>query len=297
MKIVHQINFMDRPGIERLTTRLGIHVTINDSIAGRSGFFTIEERDENWQEVRDYTKSHGISDFVGTVYEKEDFEKANWFLIRTSSKGYPQPEGNFGYLEMTYDLTTYCRSCGIGKKQNNPFRFKNEPKNASIFGLNWISDEFFVNKDVKQKFELNNINGIEFLKPVFHKSKKEVDSFFQAYVKHILPPALNTYNCKAILCKYLNEEDMEIQENWKRQKLPNYCGRVKYHVPKRGPITIEKEAFSNVPDVVKISEWFGSGGEARQPISVSKKLRNLIIKEKWKGVAFDPIFHEEISFS
>ncbi len=198
-----------------------------------------------------------------------------------------------GYLEMTYDLSDYCRSCGIEKKQNNPFRFKNEPKKSDIFGLNWVFDEFFVSHDVKEKLENNNITGIEFTKPVLHKSSKEVENYFQAYVKQILPPALNSYNCTPITCKYMNEEDMAT-ENWRRPKLPNYCGRVKYYHPRRGPITINTKAFNNAPDVVKIHEWFGSGLDASQLILVSKNLRSLIIKEKWKGVAFDPIFHEEV---
>ncbi|MGS2727906.1 hypothetical protein ACU8DI_15295, partial [Psychroserpens sp. BH13MA-6] len=70
----------------------------------------------------------------------------NWYHIKTEQFGYPQPEDDFGYMELTYEPNIGCPTCHIGIKQNNPFRFRSEPKakNSQFIGLNWVFDQIFV---------------------------------------------------------------------------------------------------------------------------------------------------------
>ncbi len=60
MKIAFQICFMDNPGLERLASRLGIHLDIIASIYGRSGVFFIDESEKNWPEILEFVKKNGI---------------------------------------------------------------------------------------------------------------------------------------------------------------------------------------------------------------------------------------------
>ncbi len=38
----------------------------------------------------------------------------NWFYERRGHFGYPQPEDDFGYLELTYEPNIGCPTCHIG---------------------------------------------------------------------------------------------------------------------------------------------------------------------------------------
>lgn len=43
------------------------------------------------------------------------------------SHGYPMPDMDFGYRDITYDLSDYCASCGVGLRQKDAFQIKSVP--------------------------------------------------------------------------------------------------------------------------------------------------------------------------
>jgi hypothetical protein len=94
------------------------------------------------------------------------------------------------------------------------------------------------------------------------------------------------------ICKKPEEEDeinnSELDREMESKK--NYCGQLKYNFPQRSVLAFDKNIFEGQPDFVKPFEWFGSGGSASRPILVSKKVRNIILKEKFRGAFFVPVF-------
>ena len=111
-----------------------------------------------------------------------------WYRILTGQFGYPQPDGDFGYLKATYDLSHACPTCGIGKIQENPFRFRSEPKakKSQFMGVNWVFDQVFIREEIKEKIVEENIRGISFSRPVIHKSGKAMTSIYQMHVEAYL---------------------------------------------------------------------------------------------------------------
>ena len=217
----------------------------------------------------------------------------NWYHIRTGQFGYPQPEGDFGYLELTYEPNVGCPTCHIGIRQNNPFRFRSEPKakNSQFLGLNWVFDQIFVREPVKTEFEENGITGISFSRPIFHKSEKELETIYQLHVDTILPKALISENLTTERCEY--PTDKKMLKFLKTMDSPlvkgPFCGELKFNFPQGQKMTFDIDAFENLPDFVRTNEWFGSGGSANRPILISEKVKNLIELNKWRGAFLDQI--------
>ena len=243
--------------------------------------------------MKEAVKDFDIWPQIGTTYDKEDINNANWFEAGAGSYQYPQPEDDFAYLKATYNLDNYCSTCGIGNIQNAPFRLQSEPKqfNNQFWGLHWVFDAIFLRQEAKNILEKENISAVSFSKPLLHRKKTEVQSLFQLHVDTILEKGFNSYNTQIITCKYMNEEDVNVGPAAQNSIDDPFCGRVKYNIPERGGITFDKKIFDDMPDIAKSNEWFGSGALAFQLIFFSKKVKDIIEKNKFKGIYFTPIFH------
>jgi hypothetical protein len=230
---------------------------------------------------------------IGTLYDKEDIAKANWFYVMVGEFQYPQPEDDFGYLRATFNLDHYCPNCGIGKSQNAPFRLKTIPKqpNSQFWGLHWEHDAIFIRAEAKRILESENIEGISFSKPVLHKNGLEVADMWQMHIHTELSAGLDSYNLQTETCEYADGEENEEGMAGMPVKLIHYCSRIKYNFPNRGPVTFDESCFQNAPEIVRSNEWFGSGGVAFHLPLVSKRLKQIIEKNKLKGLAFTPVFH------
>ena len=60
-----------------------------------------------------------------------DSEKAEWFHLAYgigAVRGWPQPGANNGWMDVTYDVSNWCRACNGGVIQKGPYRFKSELK-------------------------------------------------------------------------------------------------------------------------------------------------------------------------
>jgi hypothetical protein len=257
--------------------------------------FYLYEDDPRFVELKTSIDKFKILPQVGTTFNKEDFEKADWFHISTGEHQYPQPEDDFGYLQTTYNLDSYCPTCGIGKIQNAPFHLKQIPKqkNSQFWGLHWVFDVVFVRPETKDLLIREGITGISFLNPHLHKKNLPINEVSQIVIQSSLPPGLLTYNLKEVTCKYMNEEDIELSEKWRNSKDATFCGRHKFNFPMRGSLTFRKESFDSAADIVQSSEWFGSGASAMRPIIVSKRFKKLVEDNKIRGLKFTPVFHQE----
>ncbi|MCP4602698.1 MAG: hypothetical protein GY847_19645 [Proteobacteria bacterium] len=154
--------------------------------------------------------------------------------------------------------------------------------------MHWVFDEVFLRPEAKLVLEREGITGITFSHPVYHRSGKEMTTVFQMRIEETIQAGLVTKELNTVTCKENNEE-------WKfagaRKNVTGYpfCGRVKYHHPRRSPITFKKEAFGKLSDVVKSQEYFGSGAGAHRLIVVSRKFTEVIAKHKLRGMRLRPV--------
>lgn len=227
---------------------------------------------------------------IGTEYEKADIKNAEWFILNTGEYQYPQPEEDFGYLKATFNLDKYCHLCGIGKVQNAPYRLRTEPKqpNNQFWGLHWEFAAVFVRLEAKNILEREKIKGISFSNPVLHKKNIPIEGFYQLHIETILNKGFHNYNSKTITCKINNEENLNTD------KTLQCCGRIKFHHPMIGGYLFDKSIFDKNFDIVTSSEYFGSGGSANRLQIVSKNFKQIVEKNKLKGLSFIPVMHDEL---
>ena len=228
---------------------------------------------------------------IVTEYEKADIKNAAWFIVNTGEYQYPQPEDDFGYLKATFNLDNYCHLCGIGKVQNASFRLKTVPKqpNNQFWGLHWAFDAIFIRQSTKDILVREGIRGIRFSNPVNHKTNVPIEGFYQLHIDTILNNGFNSYNTKTITCKINNEENLN------NDRSLHYCGQIKFHHPFIGGYLFDKGIFDPDFDIVESKEYFGSGASAHKLQIVSKKFKDIVNKNKLKGLSFTPVMHERFT--
>ena len=136
--------------------------------------------------------------------------------------------------------------------------------------------------------EKENIKGIRFSKPVLNKKNVEIEGFYQLHIDTILNKGFDSYNTTTITCKINNEENCNTDINLK------CCGRIKFHHPKIGGYLFDKAIFNSDFDIVQSDEYFGSGVSANRIQIVSKRFKELVEKNKLKGLSFTPIVHDRL---
>jgi hypothetical protein len=282
MKLKHQISFNGIPQVEKSFDQMNLTYKFFGGLVGRLVILEIYEDDERWLHVKRLISQFGLSDTVGTHFEKEDYEMANWFVVSAREYGYPQPESNFGYLSESYQLVDFCKFCGVGKTQNKYFQLKTSMSEvkSDIFGINWVHDALFMKDELKTVYESSGVKGLEYIQVIQNKDKIPFDNFFQIQPSNKLKGGVDAYNLNTELCQ--NHQSSQTS--------------IKYNYPMIGGITIDEKLFPTDVDLVQMKDWFGSGGDAHQPILCSRKFYELVKENKWKKVGFTPVFHEHVKF-
>jgi hypothetical protein len=249
----------------RTLNQFGIEPAIH---LGRLAIFDVEESSPAWSELQPLMADWSALDMIRTEFSVAELKQADHLQMGPGwHHGYPQPDDDFGYVNRTYNLQTYCPVCGIGGDQSAPFRMKREPKwgKRQILQLNWVFDEFFVQpqvwRDVFQPF------GIEMLPVLEHRSGQELKTVVQLKIVSGASSRL-----------LLGEAPFQRCES---------CHRTKYLPLTRGKFP----AVAVAPDsqIIKTHEYFGSGGSAWNAIIISADLFRQIDKHKVKGVRFTPL--------
>ncbi len=260
--------------------------------ASRSVEFSIGESDPLFPVVAELVRKYHFYVQVGVHYSQEDREIAEWVYAVAGEYQYPQPEDDFGYLEATYDTSAHCARCGMGAFQVRPFRLERDFKQSSQFlGLHWVFDEIFVRPEARMIFEREQVSGIEFLHPVYHKSGQDIASVCQMVVLTTARPGLVTEGLSTVTCKADNEESYVEGIGRLKNRLGSYpyCGRVKYHFPRRDTIKFRADVMRELPDVAKSYEYFGSGAGANRLVLARNKVVRLARDHKLRGLRFTPI--------
>ena len=222
------------------------------------GHTAVQIEEKKYLKVKDYIYKWRGSD--GIRYPEFTKEELKESLVSAKSgsheNGYPMPDMDFGFRKLTYDLSNYCPSCGIGLKQKDAFRIKNVPPTGKkqIFSLGWIDDELFVEKKIYDEiFKPLGIGCREVL-----KYKKETP--FEDTVQLVLP---------------------ETQEKLNLEGYPTEtcatCNRTKYQAMPQGFFSMYKDIIA---PIFKSYDYFGSGASAYKRIFVTKELRDKLIDLK-----------------
>lgn len=252
--------------------------------------FYLYEDNPNFLKIRNEIDNFDIKPQIGTIYEKSDIKAAEWFIASTGQYQYPQPEDDFNYKKVTFNLDNHCPLCDIGKIQNAPFRLKTEPKqnNNQFWGLHWEYSALFVRQEAKNILERESVKGIRFTNPVLNKKNIPVDGFYQLHIDTTIDKGFDSYNTKTITCKINNEENCNTDLNSK------CCGRIKFHHPMIGGYLFDKTIFISGFEIVESNEYFGSGRSANKLQIVSKRFKDIVEQNKLKGLFFTPIVHNRL---
>lgn len=296
MRVNHHIVVRHDNPFWREIDHLGIdyvHGDPNNALGWAFSVLDITEDRPEWPDVERLIAEHDVGPHTfSNVFSKAELDAAEWLAMGASGHhGYPQPEDDFGFLDATYDLSTYCHICGIGGVQKAPFRFRAEPKasHSQFIQLNWVFDEFFLRAAAREGLAASGLTGWEFRPAVLHASHRPSALVEQMQVLAVLPSALDTVGVQPVTCKHKNEEWSPALRPTAELRGDLFCGRVKYHRRRRGPLRFDRRAFEGAPDVVKSAEWFGSGGQAFRVVLVTQRLRQVIQDAKWRGLYFEPV--------
>ena len=231
----------------------------------------ISHNDERFQRIYNLMSDMGEVEQISTEFTKSEIGNAEYLQLNPSWHcGYPMPDNDNGYYEMTFDLSVYCPKCGVGLKQKAPFRMKKEPNwgKKHITQLYWVYDEYFVKPEIWENiFKPLGIGKI----PVLHyKTEKELETVVQLKVDKIA------------------SSELLINSDQKRNTCES-CGRLKYYPYVRGFYPKFGEDVDPSIHMIKTKEYWGSGASADRSIIVSHELYHLINENKIKGVSFTPM--------
>lgn len=220
----------------------------------KAGYGRVEiEKLETNRKILDLIDKWGVKKFAGTIFERKDLDPSSLFAyLGVWDFGYPQPENNFEYIKVTYDTVKCCKECGSGAVQKAPFQIRRQPNwgRKTMFGLNWVMDEIFVNGSIYE--QVFKKYGIQIM-PVIQFNKNTVlDDTFQLKIP-VVDVALKLDDFQYVLCKS--------------------CGLKKYDPQIRGFFPGFKAPLPEF-HIFKSQEYFGSGGQAYNRIFFSKRLFN-----------------------
>ena len=204
-----------------------------------------------------------------TTFTPNECRQADWVTVNPSWHWeYPKPDDDFGYLQVTYDLTHYCENCGIGQRQKAPFHVKSEPKwgMRNMLQLNWVFDEYFVRPEIWET--VFKPFGIGAYPVLHHRSGQELKTVVQLKIDCELTVPLQLEGYSYEVCLECN----------RRKYLPISCGRF----PAMTGVTADLTA-------VKSREYFGSGHSGFHEVFFSNALYRNCIEHKVKGVSYKPV--------
>ena len=261
MKIAHRISFSPtaKPEPAALLAARG------HAIAGPIAVVVLSA--DEYAELEPELRRWRVGHLAQTHFTPTEHRAARWAeLCSDRHHGYPEPDdGDFGYLAATYDLSAYCSTCGVGARQNAPFRMTREPKwgKRGVLQLNWVFDEVFVTPDVYNAcFEPHGV----LCRPVLdRKGRAELSSVVQLVAEEHRPIRLDgiaTETCGA--CG--------------RQKLPP-------------DLTGFFPRFTEEPSapIARTASWIGSGASAGQPVVVSGPIVKSLLESKVRGAVLTPM--------
>jgi hypothetical protein len=265
MKIVHRIGLNASDEQIRVLEDLGVRY---QRCAGLSlVIIVIDEGHPAWPQMAPLMAEWEISDLALPEFTKKELAAARYLRMGPDwHHGYPQPEDDFKYRSVTYDDVDYCAECGIGLKQQAPFRMLREPKwgTKQILQLNWVMDEFFATPEAWDL--VFRTLGLDCLPVLHHKTGRPLKSVVQLQVS-----ARTTSKVFADGQRYVVKHCPVCQRDKLAQRSP---GRFPHVILPHGV------------HMARTAEYFGGGYDAFNNIIVSAELYKAITTHKLKGACF-----------
>lgn len=227
-----------------------------------------------WEHLNLLMKRHNKHSQKEKVFTNKEIREAEWMRIRSQWRWeYPQPEVE--YKSITFDNGQYCDNCGCGLVQKNYFQLKKQPNWGlrNFLMINWVEDELFVNDDVVNLFNNNQISGIEFNEVLKYKNKEPMNNIKQMKVTTILNKGLSLNSDETV--------DKLVCSN---------CGTKKIILDGGTQLKFDSTVFQNAEDIVKTKENFGDGLVCSKIILISNKVYQVIQNNSLgKDLIFEPI--------
>lgn len=231
----------------------------------------VSENSSLWPEAKAYigNKPH----FLNTFFSDEERLAAEWCILRGAGVLKPtEPVG--GYWSPDY-YEGRCSLCGAGWRQIAPFHVAKHPQlGRNAFASFGSAYELFAINEVFSTFETEGIQGVDSWPLLVGKDKHPAHDVRQLLVKSVAEPAI---------------ADELVEHEHYRWSDCSGCGRRWHLFYTRGMLPLRRSALRDDVDFQMTHEWFGSGRAARHEILVSRRVVQLILKNKWKGAELSPV--------
>lgn len=275
MKVIHRVslsNKQDKKALKKLT-KLGIKPwTIGGNLFSNMRYFDITEDDPVWPQVSEIIEKNKIPNIPRAEFTREEILSAEWVWLNPiyfDEELYPMPHLDDSWKKVSFDYENECPECGIRLLQKAPIRLKGEPnlKNNDFMSIFWVY-AIFARPEVLDAMMKNDIKGFEIFPAINHSSNIPLETVKQMKVTNELSPG--------VIADNLQYEDRG-------------CRHMKYYGISHVMMKYRRSAFANCPDLIRTSEWFGTGHEAFQLILASAKFVKLYMENNWKGLSLNPI--------
>ena len=258
MKILHRVSLYNAdPGELRDIERMGLKLD-------RGGAVLVPESDARWRALSLWAAEHRRNDGVSTEFSQRELDDAPWLqVVAAWHHGYPEPAGDNGYQELTYDPASRCPGCGKLTRQVAPFRMAGEPKwgNRSILQLYWVYDQYFARPEVHEAvFAPLGIAS----RPVLNRRGSELRTVVQLVI----------------------DEEVPLDLACQPRETCASCGEPQYAFMVRGPSALPLAEPRG--HLAWSREWFGSGWQTDHAVLASQALRRAILAAGARGVGFRP---------
>jgi hypothetical protein len=259
MKIRHRFAPTPDEEMQEDFARVGIQLELGDVTT----VFIIDDDDVRWPRVAKLAEKFRMWENTLTEFSNSELAAAKYLAIEPSwHHQYPQPDDDFGYRKITYDIASICKQCHAGKRQIAPFRMKKEPVwgRRSILQLNWVFDEYFVKPDVYE--QVFKPFGIGFRPVLKHSTGMQLQTVVQLEISATAD--LEMGDQPSAVCPVCS--------------IKRYSPKIVGYFPK--PIVDSDSA------IFRSKQWFGSGGSSFNEIFVSNALYKRITEAGLRGAEF-----------
>jgi hypothetical protein len=276
MKIWHHISL--DPDTELTLQRLGVQYeraygNLEDRRKVTFLVLDIDESNPVYPEVKKMAEDGNGLDMVHTKFAEEEILSAEWLIVWPAhSIGYPLPRGTSWSTEY-YDLG--CSGCGVNWRQIAPYRVSPKTRMGKYaFASFWGGFELFCTSGVLEAFESDGIRGYDTWPLLLTQAKAPLPDIRQLKTATIAAPAI--------------VEELADTKYFVKHSCPE-GDHIWYDYYRRGMLPMRRDALQQAVDFQLTNEWFGNGRTARREILVSKRVAQLVFRNRWKGLYLSPV--------
>lgn len=271
MEIWHRITFHSSDNVDHFIKACQVKFKTATGFGGKSYHIHVDVSESHpaWPQISALAREKEAFDIDETVFSTSELLAVEWVRLKFDFVcGYPQPENDMSWMDITYD--NGCPRCGTGYRQKAPFHLAREPRmgKRDFTHLFWTY-ALFCTPRVFEGLKAQGIRGYEVWPAIIHRWKQPSKTVSQLVVPGVAGPGL--------------ADDALPTESCGR------CDVTRYGFHRRGYMHLKREALLPDVDFQQTYEWFGSGGESFRELLISNRVASLIIHEGWRGVRLKPI--------